>query len=303
MLAFLKLIRLPNLIFIGLTLVLIKFGLFKTLNAYEVLDGTHYLLLIFATIFIAAAGYIINDIYDVEADKINKPKRVIVDEEISVKWAYNFFFIFTIIGVAIGFYIANSIDKPEFSVIFILSSALLFYYANTLKQVLFLGNVVVSLLVAIVILMPGFFDLLPAVNAENREIQAYAFIILITYALFAFLVNLLREMVKDQEDINGDYNSGIKTLPILLGVKRTNKVIFAIAIISFLLLVYVLYNYLYNSTAVVYYSLIFIVAPLLYFILTILNTTKKKEFTNQSLLLKLLLFFGILSLGLYKYLI
>lgn len=303
MLAFLKLIRFPNLIFIGLTLVLIKFGLFNTLNVYEVLDVNHYILLIIATVFVAAAGYIINDIYDVEADKINKPKRVIIGEEISEQWAYNLFFIFNIVGVGIGFYIANSISKPAFSVIFILSSALLYFYANTLKQIIFLGNVVVSLLVAVVILMPAFFDLLPAINSENREIQSQAFLILSTYALFAFLVNLLREMVKDQEDINGDYNCGIITLPILLGVKRTNKIIFAVGLISILLLVYLLYNYLYKSTAVVYYSLTFILAPLLYFILTILNTTKRKEFTNQSLLLKILLFFGILSIGLYKYLV
>ena len=303
MIAYLKLLRWPNLIFIALTLILIKFSFFEEFGATITLNAFGYALLILATLCIAASGYVINDIYDIQADKINKPKKLIVGNKISEKKANNLFITLNIIGVAIGFYLANLLGRPAFVAIFIFSSALLYLYASYLKQIPVLGNILISFLVAFVVLLPAVFDLFPSISPQNKKIQSLLFSILLDYAVFAFLVNLLREMVKDQEDTKGDYNAGIKTLPIVLGHSRTNKVIFATGILPIAAMVYYIYNYLFENTFLVIYSLLFILAPLLYFQVRIWEATKKKDYTHLSLMLKIILFFGLISIGFYQFLL
>ncbi|MGB8376330.1 MAG: geranylgeranylglycerol-phosphate geranylgeranyltransferase, partial [Salegentibacter sp.] len=254
--AFLKLIRFGNLLFIILTQYLIRYFLFIPAGAGISLSDFSYFLLVFATICIAAAGYVINDVYDVEADKINKPEKRVIGKKISEKTANNLFIILNVTGVSMGFYLANLIGHPGFSAIFIFTSALLYLYASYLKQIIVVGNILISLLVALVILLPGLFDLLPAITAENRGIQSLLFSLLLDYAFFAFLINLLREMVKDQEDIRGDYNTGIRSLPIVLGVERTSKAIFALALIPLMAIIYYLYMYLFENTVAVLYTLL-----------------------------------------------
>ncbi|OEY72406.1 geranylgeranylglycerol-phosphate geranylgeranyltransferase [Salegentibacter salarius] len=303
MIAYLKLLRWPNLIFIALTLILIKFSFFEEFGAAITLNAFGYALLILATLCIAASGYVINDIYDIQADKINKPEKLIVGNKISEKNANNLFITLNVIGVAIGFYLANLLEKPAFVAIFIFSSALLYLYASYLKQIPVLGNVLISFLVAFVVLLPAVFDLFPAISPQNKKIQSLLFSILLDYVVFAFLLNLLREMVKDHEDIKGDYNAGIKTLPIVLGQSRTNKIIFAIGILPIAAMVYYIYNYLFENTFLVIYSLLFILAPLLYFQVRLWEAKKKKDYTHLSLMLKIILFFGLISIGFYQFLL
>lgn len=301
--AFLRLIRTGNLLFIALTQLLIRYFLFVPQGAGISLSDLEYFLLVFATLCIAAAGYIINDVYDVEADKINKPGKLVIGRKIPERTANSIFIVLNVIGVGIGFYLANLIGHPGFSAIFIFTSALLYLYASYLKQIILAGNILISLLVGMVILLPGLFDLLPAITAENRGIQSLLFSILLHYAFFAFLINLLREMVKDQEDIKGDYNAGIKSLPIVLGVQRTNKLIFAVALLPLVAIVYYIYMYLFENTGAVLYSLLFILGPLLYFLVQITTAEKKKDFSRLSLILKIILFFGLISIGLHQFLL
>ncbi|WP_339647372.1 geranylgeranylglycerol-phosphate geranylgeranyltransferase [uncultured Salegentibacter sp.] len=303
MIAYLKLIRWPNLVFIALTLILIKFSFFEEFGAAITLSTFGYALLMLATLCIAASGYVINDIYDVQADKINKPEKLIIGNKISEKKANNLFIILNVIGVGIGFYLANLLGKPGFVAIFIFSSALLYLYASYLKQIPVLGNVLISLLVGFVVLLPSVFDLFPAINSQNKQVQSLLFSILLDYAIFAFLINLLREIVKDQEDVKGDYNAGIQTLPIILGHSRTNKIIFAIGILPVAAIVYYIYNYLFENTFLVIYILIFILAPLLYFQVKIWGAKKKKHYSHLSLLLKIIMFFGLTSIGLYQFIL
>lgn len=303
MTTYLKLLRWPNLIFIALTLILIKFSFFEEFGATITLNAFGYMLLILATLCIAGSGYVINDIYDIQTDKINKPKKLIVGNKISEKRANNLFIILNIIGVALGFYLANLLGKPGFVAIFIFSSALLYLYASYLKQIPILGNIIISFLVAFVVLLPAIFDLFPVISPQNKAIQSLLFSILLDYAVFAFLVNLLREMVKDQEDVKGDYNASIKTLPILLGHGRTNRIIFAIGILPVAAIVYYIYNYLFENTFLVIYTLLFILAPLLYFQVRIWEAKKKKDYTHLSLMLKIILFFGLISIGFYQFLL
>lgn len=301
MINFLNLIRWKNLLLIALIQVLIKYALFKPFEIDVTLNGFGFSLLVIATLCIAAAGNIINDIYDIDTDLINKPEKVIVSKSISEPKAFNLFLILTVIGVCIGFYLSNLINKTGFSAIFIFTSALLYLYSTSLKQTILIGNIIVSILVAMSIIIVGLFDLLPVITPENQQIQLTMFKILLDYALFAFMINLLREIIKDIEDIEGDTKAEMRTLPIVIGKYKATKLLFVLSFIPLLSIIYYVVTYLYKEQIAVVYFLLFIIAPLLYFTIKIFNANNKKELHLLSNVLKLIMFFGVLSLLLYKY--
>ncbi|MCM8569926.1 geranylgeranylglycerol-phosphate geranylgeranyltransferase [Gramella jeungdoensis] len=303
MLSFLKLIRAGNLIFIALTMYLIKYALFEPFGVAITLNLLGFSLLVLAVICVAASGYIINDIFDLKADLKNKPNRTLINNKISEKVAYRLFFILNIIGVGLGFYLSNTIGRPGFSAFFIFGSAILYLYNSQFQQTILVGNILVSIIVGLVPIGVGLYDLLPAITDQNQQTQSVIFSILIDYSIFAFLINFLREIVKDQEDIDGDYNAGYKTLPIVLGKKRTNKILFAIALIPLGFLVFYIYKYLFENIQAVIYTLLLLVAPLLFFLINIWTAEKKKEYSRLSLVLKAVLFFGLISIGLLQFIL
>ncbi|WP_324721114.1 geranylgeranylglycerol-phosphate geranylgeranyltransferase [Salinimicrobium sp. HB62] len=298
---FLSLIRFPNLLMIIFTQVLVKYFLFEPFGIDTVLDDLSFSLLVLSMICLAAAGNIINDLHDTAADKINKPQKLLIGTKISEKAAWNWFIALNIIGVGIGFYLINLVGKPSFVALFIIPSAFLYFYATQIKGTILVGNLVVSIMVAMIIVMVGIFDLVPAITPENLTTQKVIFSILIDYAIFAFLVNFLREIVKDQEDITGDYNAGYKTLPVLLGRSRTNFIIFVLGLLPLMGVLYYLYTYLYENRAAMLYVLLTVIGPLLYFQVKITVAGHKKDFHHLSLVLKLILAAGIFSIGLYRF--
>ncbi len=303
MIHFFKLIRLQNLLMIALVQVLIKYALFEPFAIDTSLSTIEFIFLVIATMCIAAGGNIINDIQDVAIDKINKPGKVLIGKKITEQTAYNYYLILNVIGVGLGFYLANSIGKPGFAALFIVFSALLYLYATYLKSIVLVGNIVISILVAMSIIIVGLFELFPAITETNRVAQSTLFSILLDYALFAFLMTLLRELVKDVEDIDGDKNGGLQTLPILLGRKRTVKIILGLAILVIILIVYYLYTYMYQQQTAMLYFLVFVVGPLLYFCIQLLSATKKEDFSYLSGVLKFIMLLGILSMLLYPFIL
>lgn len=297
---YLKLVRFQNLIMIALIQLFIRYGLLVPLGVDITLSDFDFLLLVLATIFIAAAGNIINDIYDVVIDAINKPSEVIIDRKITEKNAYNLYITLTIIGVAIGFYLSTQIDRPMFSGLFIIISALLYLYASQLKSILLVGNIIISTLVALSLIIIGLFDLLPAINFLNQEEQFIAFRIILDYALFAFFINLIREIIKDIQDIDGDKNGGMNSLPIVLGRKRASYIAFSLGIIALFGIVYYIYMHLYHIQIMVIYFLICIVAPLLYFCVKVWDAKTESDYAFLSKLLKIIMFLGMCSILLYS---
>jgi 4-hydroxybenzoate polyprenyltransferase len=301
MIAFLNLVRYKNLIIVIIVQLLIKYGLFDSLGVATTLDLLHFFLLILATVFIAAGGYIINDIYDVSIDKINRPEKVIINKKISESTANTMYLLFTFFGVLTGFYLSNHIGSPGFAALFILSAALLYMYATFVKSILLVGNLVISVLVGLSLIIVGVFELVPAIDYLNQSLQLEAFSILLYYSFFAFLLTFLREIIKDIEDINGDKNGGRQTLPILLGRKRTSIVCFVLAIVSVILILIYMYEFLYRTPWVMLYFLIAVIGPLLYFVVKIFAAESKTEFHHLSGLLKIVMVFGLLSLLFYKF--
>ncbi len=300
---YLKLIRYQNLLLIALVQIFIKYGLFGPLGAATVLNTFEFSLLVIATLCIAAAGNIINDIYDVEIDKINKPNKVLIGKKVSEKSANRLFIILNVIGVFIGFYLSNSIGNPGFAAMFIVFSALLYLYSSYLKGILIIGNLLISFLVAMSLIIVALFDLLPAINVENQASQSAIFKIVLHYSLFAFIINLIRETVKDLQDINGDRKGGMNTLAIALGRKRTITIVFILGALLVLGVVVYMYEFLYNQQALLLYFLFAIVAPLLYFCLKSWSAESQKEYGFLSNLLKIIMLLGMWSMLLFQFVI
>nr|WP_255700757.1 geranylgeranylglycerol-phosphate geranylgeranyltransferase [Flavobacterium sp. F-30] len=295
---FLKLIRYRNLLMLAFMQVLFRYAFLKQQNIPLALADWQYGLLVLSTVLLAAAGYVINNIYDVATDTINKPEDVVIGKGISETAGYNIYVALNITGVALGFVLSNIILRPGFASLFILIASLLYFYATTLKQIMILGNFVVALLLSASVLIIGVFDLFPATNSENQAQMASFFSILTDYALFAFMINFIREIVKDIEDVNGDYNQGMNTLPIAIGISRAAKIAVVFAVIAFLLCLLYTNTYFFQNNLFIatFYSFAFVLAPLLYFIVKIVSAKSKKDYRHLSTVLKLILFFGILSI-------
>ncbi len=294
----LKLIRYQNLLMLALMQFLFRYGFLKLQNVQLALTDWQYGLLVLATVSIAAGGYIINAILDVKTDTDNRPNTIIIGDSISEAKGYNLYIGFTVIGVVSGFYLSNTINKPSFASLFIIIAATLYFYSLSLKQSLLIGNLIVALLLSFSLLIVGVFDLYPVTSEENRPIMGLLFGILLDYAIFAFLLNFIREIVKDLEDVKGDSNQRMRTLPIIFGVKKTTKLVLALSLIPIICIVYYLNYYLFQSGLIIstIYGFVFILAPLIYFTLTIGSARQTKDFHHLSAVLKWVLFFGILSI-------
>jgi 4-hydroxybenzoate polyprenyltransferase len=295
---YLKLIRYQNLLMLALMQLIFRYGFLELQNIPLALADWQYILLVLATMSIAAGGYVINNIFDVETDTENKPENVIVGKFISETKAYNLYIGFTVIGVAIGFYLSNVISKPSFASIFIIIAATLYFYATSLKQGLLIGNFIVALLLSFSVIIIGIFDLYPVTFEENRAFMGLLFSILLDYAIFAFIINFIREIVKDLQDVEGDSNQGMNTLPIAFGTKNTTKLVFGLSFIPVILILNYINTNLFSSGLLygTLFGLVFILAPLLYFATKIWSANNQKDFHHLSTVLKWILFFGILSI-------
>ena len=241
-----------------------------------------------STICIAASGYIINDIFDISIDRINKKDKIIVGKIISIKTAKSLYILTTIAGLLLGGFASMYINKSYFIFIFLLYSLLLFMYSFTFKSTPLLGNIIVAFLVSSSILIIGLFEI--------ANIRSYSLNAIIIYSFFAFFINLLREIIKDIEDINGDMSLSLNTLPILIGRKRTNSVamILSVAFVSSIVIVLILAKELSIVTRI--YGSLIIVLPTVYFISKLYASKTKKDYTKLSSVLKIIMLLGMGSI-------
>ena len=298
MMNYLNIIRYKNLLLLAFMQLLFRYGFLKQQIIILTLNHFQFSILVLSTVLIAAGGYVINNVFDQETDALNKPNEAIVGKSISEAAAYNLYSVLTILGVSAGYYLSNVIMRPGFLSIFIFIAALLYFYATTLKQIMIVGNVVIAFLLAFSVLIIGIFDIFPATDDSNRQIMGDFFSILKDYAIFAFVINFIREVVKDCQDYEGDLSQQMQTLPIVIGLNKTSKILSVLIIFP----VVILFIYIYNQLMInqlyfsVLYSLIFIVAPLIFCSINLWTVNDKIKFAKISTVLKLIIFFGILSI-------
>jgi 4-hydroxybenzoate polyprenyltransferase len=232
-------------------------------------------LLVTSTVMIAAAGYIINDYYDIKIDLINKPERVVIGKTITRRYAILFHTVISFLGVAAGLLINWKIGALNFVCAF-----LLWLYSNNLKRLPLIGNVVVALLTGLSIFMLIFL--------YNQYLP-----FVMVYSLFAFFMTLIREVVKDMEDMKGDTTFGCKTLPIVWGIRKTKSFVYSIVVVFSLLVLWLDYQELKISW-IYFIPLLFL--PMSVLVFRLIKADTKKEFYQLSQLCKIIMLLGIFSI-------
>ncbi|MEL6810385.1 MAG: geranylgeranylglycerol-phosphate geranylgeranyltransferase [Bacteroidota bacterium] len=296
---YIKLTRPINLLIIVLVQCIIKYGLLLPLGVKVALDNFEFFLLVFASLCIAAAGNVVNDIFDLTVDSINKPDKMLVWRIIPEKSAYNYYIVLNVLGVAAGFYLSNLLDKPALTAIFIVISALLYIYATHIKAMLVVGNLLVSVVVAMSLMVIVLFDIFPALDTNEMDLQVVSSKIILLYAGFAFYINFIREIVKDLQDIDGDKNGGRNSLPIALGRQRTIHVVFVLGVMGLIGILLYSYYRLYYFSTLLFYFVFLIAGPMLFFCIKAWSAETKKDYAFLSLLLKLIMLSGIISIVFY----
>ncbi|CAI8291214.1 MAG: 1,4-dihydroxy-2-naphthoate octaprenyltransferase [Cryomorphaceae bacterium] len=311
--SFLKLIRLKNLIIVALTQFLVKFSLINPFVENFMLSDNQFYLLVLSTIFITASGYIINDIYDVKTDKVNKEESRIIGKLITSRNAIRWYIIFNFLGLGLGIYIAYIVKQPYYSLVFVYCIFSLWTYSKRMKTSFLLGNLQVSLLTALSIFNVALFDIISnGINKNNGEMMIFK--IILFYTAFAFITTFIREIIKDLEDMEGDKKIQAKTLAITYGIEKTKWVSLIFTIFTFLGIAYFQY-FQYsiakskfefdisiwgiNKMAIIY--VIFIQLLFLFLGFKIYNSKVKKDFYFISQLSKIIMIAGILSIPLFTY--
>ena len=270
--SFARLTRVWNLIIIALAQYLTAAFL---IDFSTILDPRLFVLTV-STLMIAAGGYIINDYYDIKIDLINKPERVVIGKSITRRYAILFHTLLSLGGTFLGLFLSWKIAAVNF-----VSATILWWYSNNLKRQPFIGNLVVALLTGVAIWLVD-------------SLYKTGHFLIITYAGFAFFITLIREIIKDMEDLKGDQTFGCQTLPIVWGMRKTKFVIYVILAI-FLTTVLIL-NFYFQDLPINYF-LLFLFAPMLWFLVRLITADTKKDFTWLSRFCKIILLLGILSMA------
>jgi len=308
--AFFKLIRIENLIIIFLTQYLIRYCVVDSLLLYQgetfyqkiYLQLSHFtfFLLVMSTVFIAAAGYIINDYFDVKTDKINRPETIVIDRVIKRRWAMLWHIMFNVLGISIGLYVAYKAGTIKLAIIHVISASLLWYYSTSFKKQLLIGNLIVSFLAAMVPLTVMLFDLPKVIEIYSillpNEILDFTMLYkyMLAFSIFAFIASLIREIIKDMEDVEGDKETGCETVPIVWGMKASKAIVIGLISNMILLLSFVVYKlYSPKENIPTLYIIIGIVFPLIYLIYRTYRAQTSKDYYRASLLIKLIMLVGV----------
>ena len=269
------------------------------------LDNLHFALLVLSTVFIAAAGYIINDYFDTQTDWINKPEKVVIGVAINRRVAMILHTVLNIIGVGIGIYLSIYIKLYSLSFIFLLTSGLLWFYSTNYKRQFLIGNLTVAFMTSLVPMVVILFEL-PLLNREYGAIMLqhnasfnYIFIWVTGFAVFAFITTLIREIIKDAEDFEGDRAYGMKTLPIKLGITATKIIISTLILVCVFMLLYILIKFImFTAESTDYISLVYfvglLVLPLFILATLVIMAAKKVDYHRASFLIKVIMLVGIL---------
>ncbi len=313
--AFLQLIRWPNLLFIAFTqwffyncIVPSVYQNNQTAVAeFNQSDGLFYILMI-ASILIAAAGYIINDYFDLQIDSVNKPDKLVVDKIVKRRWAILWHFIFSIAGILCSFYVSYKTNKWIIVFANCLSVFLLWVYSTTFKKKLLTGNIIISALTAWVVVVVYFYAGANLLNYSGWNKINYPFNIhkfyqlTILYGGFAFVISLIREVVKDMEDIHGDARFNCETMPIKWGIPAT-KVFAAVWIIVSIASMIIIQIYAWQTGwwLSALYNLFFVVLPLMIILNKLYKATLATHYHQISNYLKMVMLAGILTMLFFKY--
>ena len=307
--AFFRLIRWPNLLMILITQGLFYYSLVEPVNQNGIFthfDTFYFILFVISSLLIAAAGYIINDYFDLNIDLVNKPDTAIIDKIIKRRWAIvmHLFFSFTAILISIYIDLKSATNWLTFSNVICIF--LLFGYSVSLKKKLLWGNILISSLTAWVVIVCFliYYNSFFCDNCDSSLFQLFhnRFMrISFLYAVFAFVISLIREVVKDLEDMVGDMRFACKTMPITWGVPATKFFVAVWLVILFVIIVIVqIYVLQFGWLWSMFYCVSLLLVPLVYIFKKLFKAQNAKDYHLLSKVIKFVMLAGLISLVFFK---
>jgi 4-hydroxybenzoate polyprenyltransferase len=296
--AILTLIRFPNLVFIFLTQIIAYYFIIcpavAKSSALPTLNFQSSTLLFISTVLIAAAGYIINDYFDMGIDMVNKPHKMTIEKYFSRRRIIIWHILLNILGLLIAGYIAFHFAKLRYLSVQIICILLLLVYSTTFKRKLFSGNLMIAILTSLTLYTTALYE----PKFHLYDLKNTDSVSLWIYLLFSFCITLMREIIKDIEDIKGDLVQNCKTIPLVFGINRAKKIIYLIAFILTSIIILSSIYLLHTNIILIISLLIGIVFPLLITLFLLWKANTSKQFHQISTYIKIITFIGILSMTL-----
>lgn len=312
LIAFFRLTRLPNLLFIGITQTLFYYCIYTPLLQNPPSNNNQFLffILMAASIFIAAAGYIINDYFDIQIDIINKPQRIVINKFIKRRWAIVWHLLLSVMGILLSLYVSFKTGEWLISVINFFCVVILLFYSTTFKRKLLSGNLIIAALTGWVIIVVYLFG-----GADIFSLQGWStkvstinvprfFKFTLVYTSFAFIMTLIREVIKDLEDMEGDRKYKCETMPIVWGVPAA-KIFTAVWISVCIGILAVLQLYAWQSGlwGATIYILLLTVLPLGLLLQKLYKASTSLHYKALSKIVKMIMLAGILSMLFVKFIL
>lgn len=314
MLSFLKLIRVQNLLIIAFTQYVVRWCLiYPILKAqssyYELqLSEFQFFLLVLSTVMIAAAGYIINDYFDVRTDKLNKPERLVIDKGIERRMAMKAHMVINILAFIIGLYVSYSVGLSKLAFAHFICISGLWFYSTSFKKQFLIGNLVIAAFTALVPFVVAVYESLACYKAylpvDDKFNLKSVWIYCAGICFFTFLITLIREILKDTEKHEGDKEHGYNTMPIAIGIKFSKLIILIIVCV---LLIFITYHQvkqlMINDYLTFGYFLLGLQLPLLYLGYKVVKAGTKADFQKAGTITKGIMLAGICYLFVFAYII
>jgi len=302
---YLKIVRPVNLLIMAGMLMLVRYAIFLPVFRQNGLEGLmpwwQFVLLVIATLFIGAGGYVINDVLDIEIDRVNKPEKQVIGRKISEQSGNNLHFNMTAAGVVCGIAFSYLSGNIFLGILFVIIPTALFYYSFKYKYLPAVGNLVVASLAALTVAIYWLFEFYNLKKHPEIFIDAsLSFSLLnrfvLAFALFAFMTTLIREIIKDMQDIEGDSRFGCRTLPITIGIPATKYIIFILELFTLAALAW-FQVFLYRAGyTLMIYVLVLTQGLLIFTMIKTMTARDKAAFSHLSLILKLVMVTGMASL-------
>lgn len=290
-------IRTGNLLMICFTLFLIRYTIVVPLLNFgsntSSLQDHAYAFLVVAVIFIAAGGYMINDYFDTGIDAINKPGKNKIGSVFPKKSALTIYLFLTIAGLGVSWYFGELAGIRYPLLVMIVCAGLLYFYSSTYKKMFLVGNIIIAFLTSTTIFLPLLFD-------RDARVASPVVILVSAYAVFAFLLTFIREIIKDCEDADGDRAFGASTLPIITGIKTARIIAAFFTLLTFGSLLWVqIHQQQWDDLPSFVYLTLFVQLPLLFLSIKIIQSKTKSSDHFNSKVAKLIMVTGILSMPVF----
>lgn len=316
--SYLKLIRLPNVLMVGFTLVLMRYAIIAPILAvYSMqlqLPLLAFVAFVLATMLMAAAGYVVNDYYDRNLDLINRPSEdVVVGEKIPAKTALWLYRVLNAFSLILAAYASWKTGVFSLIVCYIVMMGLLYFYTTTYKKQLLVGNIIVGVATALVPVAAFLYEMPPVLSLYKYYIIAGSINVnvitnwILGFSLFAFFSGLAREIIKDMEDYEGDKIADRNTVPIVWGLNTARIIALALMfiVVAGIILVFI-FNFIEDGVPDFYtlsYFTAFLVVPLGWNIYQLIKAKTVADFKFSGDLLKLIMLLGVLYAPLVWYII